>query len=198
MPDNARKAAEMAARDTVWIDYTNHRGERGIRHVRPLGIEFHSTEWHPAPQWLLSAFDMDKLVWRNFAMKDVHAWSDTPFQASATRPVADRSKASAVAAEASQVIGALADTAGLFEHPEVQRALVYFSRGPFDGSVLPFVPDATRSAADPDGQSEAVRRTVLDWIRDVAPLTVKMTLLPAHVDALVSALTSPARARGEG
>lgn len=47
--------------------------------------------------------------------------------------------ASAVAGEAYQVIGALADAAGLFDHPEVQRALDYFSKAP-DGSLLPFGP----------------------------------------------------------
>jgi hypothetical protein len=43
-----------------------------------------------------------------------------------------------VAAEAYQVIGGLAHVAGLFEHPEVIRALDYFSGEPFDGSILPF------------------------------------------------------------
>lgn len=43
-----------------------------------------------------------------------------------------------VAAEAYQVIGALATHAGLFEHPEVTRALDYFSNDKLDGSLLPW------------------------------------------------------------
>jgi hypothetical protein len=43
-----------------------------------------------------------------------------------------------VAGEAYQVIGAIAAAAGLMEHPEVQRALDYFSGETFDGSILPF------------------------------------------------------------
>lgn len=43
-----------------------------------------------------------------------------------------------IGGEAYQVIGALADKAGLFEHPEVQRVLDYFSSGTFEGEVLPF------------------------------------------------------------
>lgn len=47
--------------------------------------------------------------------------------------------ADTVAGEAYQVIGSLADAAGLSEHPEVQRALDYFSSSEPDGSLLPFI-----------------------------------------------------------
>ena len=48
-------------------------------------------------------------------------------------------KAEQIAAEAYQVIGQLADFAGIFDNPEVQRALDYFSsNGEYDGSILPF------------------------------------------------------------
>jgi predicted DNA-binding transcriptional regulator YafY len=60
---------------SVDIDYTNHRGERGIRRIVPLGIEFGANEWHPEPQWLLRAFDADKKAVRLFAMKDIQSWS---------------------------------------------------------------------------------------------------------------------------
>jgi hypothetical protein len=66
----------MTNSDRVVIDYTNHRGERATRYITPLpgGIKFTSSEWHPEPQWLMSAFDVDKQVWRDFAMKDIHGW----------------------------------------------------------------------------------------------------------------------------
>lgn len=56
------------------IDYTNHRGERSLRRIRPQSIEWGSTEWHPEKQWLLHAYDLDKAVWRTFALRDVHRW----------------------------------------------------------------------------------------------------------------------------
>lgn len=59
----------------VTIDYTNYRGERSLRRVLPLDILFGSTEFHPEPQWLLTAIDEDKKAERVFAMKDIHSWT---------------------------------------------------------------------------------------------------------------------------
>jgi predicted DNA-binding transcriptional regulator YafY len=58
----------------VRIDYTNWRGERSIRTVVPIDIVFESNEFHPNPQWLLLAMDVDKNVVRKFAMADIHSW----------------------------------------------------------------------------------------------------------------------------
>ena len=58
----------------VIIDYTNWRGERGLRRIRPLSISFESNEWHPKPQWLLLAEDVDKKELRSFAMGTIHKW----------------------------------------------------------------------------------------------------------------------------
>ena len=60
--------------DTVRIDYTNHRGERAWRRIRPIGIAFTSSEWHPERQWLLEAYDLDKEARRLFALKSVLYW----------------------------------------------------------------------------------------------------------------------------
>lgn len=51
--------------------YTNWKGETSQRHVIPKFIEFISTEWHPEPQWIMTAFDLDKKQDRGFAMKDM-------------------------------------------------------------------------------------------------------------------------------
>lgn len=58
----------------VQIDYTNYRGERSIRIIRPLRIIFENNEWHPDTQWLLEAEDGEKLAIRMFAIKDIHSW----------------------------------------------------------------------------------------------------------------------------
>jgi predicted DNA-binding transcriptional regulator YafY len=62
----------------VWIDYTNWRGERGIRHIRPQELLWLSTEYHREPQWLLHAWDVEKRAKRDFALKDIHSISTTP------------------------------------------------------------------------------------------------------------------------
>ena len=58
----------------VVIDYTNHRGERARRRIRPAAIRFGEAEWHPGPQWLMEAICLEKNAQRTFAMKDIHGW----------------------------------------------------------------------------------------------------------------------------
>jgi predicted DNA-binding transcriptional regulator YafY len=56
------------------IDYTNWRGERSIRRIRPLHVAFENNEWHPETQWLLYAVDVLKGEERTFAIRNIHAW----------------------------------------------------------------------------------------------------------------------------
>jgi hypothetical protein len=62
----------------VVIDYTNWRGERAERRIRPICIHFESNEWHPEPQWLLHAECLDRMTdvisVRTFALANIHAW----------------------------------------------------------------------------------------------------------------------------
>lgn len=60
--------------EEVLIDYTNYRGERGVRRIRPLSVRFENNEWHHDTQWLLRAVDIEKGATRDFAMKDIHSW----------------------------------------------------------------------------------------------------------------------------
>lgn len=57
--------------EPVAIGYTNWRGEYGVRNICPIKVWFGSTDWHPEPQWLLTAIDMDKNAERDFAIKDI-------------------------------------------------------------------------------------------------------------------------------
>jgi predicted DNA-binding transcriptional regulator YafY len=61
-------------RREVVIDYTNWRGERALRRIRPLRIDFENNEWRPETQWLLLATDVDKGEERTFALNNIHAW----------------------------------------------------------------------------------------------------------------------------
>lgn len=58
----------------VDIDYTNWRGERRNRMVRPISIRYGSTKEHPEPQWFMLAWDMEKESYRTFSMKDIHTF----------------------------------------------------------------------------------------------------------------------------
>jgi predicted DNA-binding transcriptional regulator YafY len=64
----------MDPEQTVQILYTNYRGETSVRKIQPKRLWFGTTEWHPEPQWLLDALDLDKNADRAFAMKDIRAW----------------------------------------------------------------------------------------------------------------------------
>jgi len=59
------------AAEPVAFAYRNWRGEVSERHVRIIGIRFGSSEWHPEPQLLLRAFDLDKGEEREFAVNDI-------------------------------------------------------------------------------------------------------------------------------
>lgn len=61
----------------VLIEYTNWRGERSHRVIRPQKMLFGSNEWHPEEQWLLEAFDEEKGALRTFAVKSIHSWAPT-------------------------------------------------------------------------------------------------------------------------
>ena len=54
----------------VTMTYTNYRGETSVRNVTPITIDFGTSEWHQDPQWLMSAYDNNKGVHREFALRD--------------------------------------------------------------------------------------------------------------------------------
>lgn len=54
----------------VSLTYTNYKGETAVRRILPKSLRYGSTQWHPEPQWLLLATDVEKLADREFALKD--------------------------------------------------------------------------------------------------------------------------------
>ena len=65
----------VTEKDVIKIIYTNYRGEKDERIIKPISIWFGSTEWHPDEQWLLHAYDLEKNAERDFAMKDIERWA---------------------------------------------------------------------------------------------------------------------------
>lgn len=91
MPETTYRGAEgadtMAAAETVTILYENYRGETAVRRITPIAREwFGSSDWHPEPQWLFTAFDMDKEVFRDFARSGVKAWGQAAVDAALSAP----------------------------------------------------------------------------------------------------------------
>ena len=73
--------------ETVTILYTNYRGETAVRRITPIAREwFGASEWHPEPQWLFTAFDMDKEAFRDFARSGVKAWGQAAVDAALSAP----------------------------------------------------------------------------------------------------------------
>ncbi|QFG38330.1 hypothetical protein BDE18_0382 [Paracoccus pantotrophus] len=54
----------------ITMTYRNYRGEVDNRTVLPIRVWFGSTDWHPEPGWLLSAYDLAKDAHRDFALAD--------------------------------------------------------------------------------------------------------------------------------
>lgn len=53
---------------TLRFAYTNYRGEPSVRLATPSSFWFGTTEFHPDPQWIMTAFDHDKGAVRDFAL----------------------------------------------------------------------------------------------------------------------------------
>jgi hypothetical protein len=58
----------------VSILYRNWKGEVAWRRIVPLSIRFESSQWHPVPQWIMRALDIDKEAERSFAIVDIQNW----------------------------------------------------------------------------------------------------------------------------
>ena len=62
---------------TMTFRYRNYRGEVSMREVVPCRIYFGGTDWHPEPQWLMEAWDIEKNAMRAFAMADMNVPEDS-------------------------------------------------------------------------------------------------------------------------
>ncbi|TWA74131.1 hypothetical protein FBZ82_101146 [Azospirillum brasilense] len=63
--------AQQAQGEPLVFTYTNYRSETGTRRAIPIRVYHGATEYHPEPQWLMEAHDVDKDAARVFAMRDM-------------------------------------------------------------------------------------------------------------------------------
>lgn len=71
-----RYVARNVGQGGVEIDYTNHKGERGVRRIVPKTDSLRlasDAEWHSG-KWVFDAWDMTKDGVRTFAVEQVHGW----------------------------------------------------------------------------------------------------------------------------
>jgi hypothetical protein len=66
--------ANLPSSREVSILYKNWKGEVAWRRIVPLSISFESSQWHPVPQWIMRALDIDKEAERSFAIVDIQNW----------------------------------------------------------------------------------------------------------------------------
>ncbi|MCW2955606.1 MAG: hypothetical protein JWO69_475 [Thermoleophilia bacterium] len=64
-------SVHASPQQAIKIQYRNYRGEASSRTIVPQRIWFGSTEWHPEPQWLLEALELERGVVRSFALQDI-------------------------------------------------------------------------------------------------------------------------------
>lgn len=88
------------SQDEIHFTYRNYRGEVGRRRVRAhdIHVSFGATHYHPEPQIIFRAFDLDKEAVREFALKDMDfrseidiaedLWFDEATQITWARPTA--------------------------------------------------------------------------------------------------------------
>jgi predicted DNA-binding transcriptional regulator YafY len=66
--------ANLPSSREVSILYRNWKGEVAWRRIVPLSIRFESSQWHPVPQWVMRALDIDREAERSFAIADIQNW----------------------------------------------------------------------------------------------------------------------------
>lgn len=100
LPDGAA-AGDIPSAEPIAILYENWRGETAVRHIVVGGEDtdcsalwFGLNEWHRVPQYLLSAWDVEKAAYRDFALSGIKAWGqaavDAALSASAPASGAER------------------------------------------------------------------------------------------------------------
>jgi hypothetical protein len=62
----------------ITVRYKNWRGEVADRRIIPVSISFKATDFHPRPQWLLRVYDIDKMDFRDYALKEIQHWNRFP------------------------------------------------------------------------------------------------------------------------
>lgn len=84
LPDGVEEIATKLAKATpLRFRYRNWEGKVADRSVRPKRIFFGKSEWHPDPQFMLLAHDLDRDAERCFALQDILEFLPPPVEPAA-------------------------------------------------------------------------------------------------------------------
>jgi predicted DNA-binding transcriptional regulator YafY len=66
-------------RKVVEIDFTNWKGKRRVRQIRPICLEIWDSGFH-ANNYCVRAVDLEEAEYteRSFTIKDIHSWRELP------------------------------------------------------------------------------------------------------------------------
>ncbi len=70
-PKEYHKTIDILKKSPLVFIYENWKGEINKRSVLPLSIWYGNTDFHKENQWFLKAIDIEKIVERDFAIKDI-------------------------------------------------------------------------------------------------------------------------------
>jgi len=119
-PPTEPARAEDAQVEPLTIIYTNWRGETAERRIRPVRMWYGATDWHPEPQWLLKAIDVEKKAERDFAWSGIDFQGDGPARAEDAPHIEPGWERAAIIETALQ---AAADSRGGYMGPSTVRAV---------------------------------------------------------------------------
>lgn len=66
--------SQAGLKNPIKVEYTNYRGEKGIRTIVPISFFFGSNEYHTQEQWLLKVWDCDRQAERIYALQEITRW----------------------------------------------------------------------------------------------------------------------------
>jgi predicted DNA-binding transcriptional regulator YafY len=55
----------------ITVRYKNYRGEIAVRTLVPVKLWWGSNEYHTQEQWLLTAWDIERNAYRDYALQDI-------------------------------------------------------------------------------------------------------------------------------
>lgn len=133
--EEARTPGQIPSAEPITILYENWRGETALRHIIVGGEDddrsalwFGLNEWHRVPQYLLSAWDVEKGAYRDFALSGIKAWGQAAVDAALAAAPSSPGVPDSVRARLQQAIDDFesehADAHGVGERPDLWDEVV--------------------------------------------------------------------------
>lgn len=70
----------MESSKILSFNYLNWKNIESKRFVIPQSITFTSNEYHPTPEWLMKAYDLERKALRTFSLKKIKKYYNVPIK----------------------------------------------------------------------------------------------------------------------